>query len=263
MSGLKIRWSLFNRSMSGFAAAAAAVSVMGAAVAQSNDKTETKFVNPIITEEALPDEPRELTLRLGTEYRERDGRVNGTLPYIEACFGLIERFGATLNVPLAYHKEVTGAQYGLGDVSVRLKYLAFRHRSSTPAVVFGLKTAFPSGRHRAGLGEGACELTPYVAFLKELGPLLVQGDIGWSKKVTANREAAWVYNWAAAVPVCHRKLYLLTEINGDWGRPNHTAVAPGFKYFFSERFSAGAVAPIGLNRHTEAWGIVTQFQFEF
>jgi hypothetical protein len=22
-------------------------------------------------------------------------------------------------------------------------------------------------------------------------------------------------------------------------------------------------APIGLNRHTDAWGIVTQFQFEF
>ena len=239
-----------------------AVSVSGTPAAETNN-AETHFINPIITEEALPDEPRGLTLRLGTEYRERGAEANGTLPYVEACFGLIERFGATVNVPFAYRKEPADEQHGLGDISVRLKFLAVRPTSNFPAIVLGLQAVFPTGDHSVGLGEGAYELTPYVAFLKEFGPLLVQGDLGWSKQVTGDRTTAWTYNWAAALPVYRRKIYLLTEINGDWGSPNHSAIAPGFKYLFSDRFSAGAVVPIGLNRHTEAWGVVTQFQFEF
>jgi hypothetical protein len=70
--------------------------------------------------------------------------------------------------------------------------------------------------------------------LKEIGPLLLQGNIGWSRQVSGNREAAWNYNWAAAVRVYQRKVYLLAEINGDWGNPNHAAIAPGIKYFLTE-----------------------------
>jgi Putative MetA-pathway of phenol degradation len=262
MNALGKRWLLFEYSMSGFLITAAAASVIGTSVAETND-AETKFISPIITEEALPDEPKELTLRLGTEYRERGSDADGSLPYVEACFGLIERFGATVNVPFAYHKEVTGEQYGLGDISARLKYLALRPISRAPAVVFAVQTVFPTGNHRLNLGDGAYELTPYAALLEQFGTLLVQGDIGWSKQVTGDRKAAWIYDWAASVPIYRRKLYLLTEINGDWGSPNHAAIAPGFKYLFSNRFSFGAVVPVGLNKHTEAWGIVTQFQYDF
>src|ERR1700745_1369817 len=98
MSGLKNRWLLSGCSIVGCLIAVAAVSVNGASAAETNS-TELYFISPIITEEALPDEPREWTLRLGTEYRQRGSEANGTLPYIEACFGLIERFGATVNVP--------------------------------------------------------------------------------------------------------------------------------------------------------------------
>jgi hypothetical protein len=220
--------------------------VVGARAAGSDNQTETNFVNPIVTEEVLPDEPGEFTLRLGTDYRQRNSEANAALPYAEACFGLIERFGATVNVPMAYHKEGAEASYGFGDVSAILKYLAVRPGANVPAVVLGLQAQFPTGNEHLGLGAGAYELTPYVALLKEFGPLLVQGNIGLSKQLNGKRE-----------------IYLLTEINGDWGRPNHAAIAPGIKYLLSEKFSIGVAAPVGLNKNTEAWGIVTQFQFEF
>ena len=263
-SALKKRWSLLKHLTSSLLTTTAALLVVVRARAAENDnQTETKFINPIITEEVLPDEPGELTLRLGTDYRQRNSEANAALPYAEACFGLIERFGATVNVPMGYHKEAAEAAYGLGDISAILKYLAVRHSPSLPAVVFGLEAGFPTGNEHLRLGTGAYELTPYAALLKDFGPLLVQGNIGWSKQVTGNQEAAWAYNWAASVPIYRRKLYLLTEINGDWGSPNHAAIAPGIKYLFSEKFSIGVAAPIALNRHTDAWGIVTQFQFEF
>ena len=239
-----------------------ALGIVGARAAESDNRTETNFISPIVTEEVLPDEPGEFTLRLGTDYGQRNGEANA-LPYAEACFGLIERFGATVNVPMAYHDQGAAASYGFGDVSAILKYLAVRHSPSVPAVVLGLETQFPTGNPHLGLGTGAYELTPYVALLKDFGPVLVQGNVGWSKQVTGNGEDAWVYNWAASVPVYRRTLYLLTEINGDWGRPNHAAISPGIKYLFSEKFSVGVAAPIGLNGNTEAWGTVTQFQFEF
>src|SRR5208282_2972227 len=166
------------------------------------------------------DEPGDFTLRLGTDYRQRNSDANAALPYAEACFGLIQRLGATVNVPMAYHNEGAGASYGIGDVSAILKYLAVRPSPSVPAVVLGLETQLPTGNEHLGLGAGAYELTPYVAFLKEFRPLLVQGNFGWSRQVTGNREGAWDYNWAEAVPLYQRKLYLLTEINGDWGKPN-------------------------------------------
>jgi hypothetical protein len=52
-------------------------------------------------------------------------------------------------------------------------------------------------------------------------------------------------------------------IRRDWGRPNHAAISPGIKYLFSEQFSVGVAAPIGLSSNTESWGTVTQFQIEF
>jgi hypothetical protein len=63
--------------------------------------------------------------------------------------------------------------------------------------------------------------------------------------------------------VYQNKLYLLTEINGDWGRSTESAVAPGIKYLFSDKFSVGVAVPVGLNKNTDAWVVVTQFEFEF
>ncbi|HEY3914333.1 MAG TPA: hypothetical protein VGN61_07590 [Verrucomicrobiae bacterium] len=145
--------------MSGCLTLAVTLSVTGASAAENDDKTQTNFINPIITEEVLPDDPGELTLRFGTDYRQRAGEANAALPYAEACFGLIERFGATVNVPMAYHKEGAETAYGIGDISTILKYLAVRPGPTIPAVVLGLETQFPTGNEHLRLGDGAYEVT--------------------------------------------------------------------------------------------------------
>jgi hypothetical protein len=144
-----------------------------------------------------------------------------------------------------------------------LKYLVVEHQKNVPAVVFGLEAGFPTGDADRELGENAFELTPFVALLKDFGPFSLQGNFGWSKQVSGEREDRWVYNWALAVPLCDHKVHLLAELNGDWGRHPETAVAPGFKYNFNSETFIGVAVPIGLNRHTSDWGIVTQFQISF
>lgn len=261
---LKQPCSVCKQLVCGLITTTAAISVATQVwAAESDESTQTKYIEPIITEETMPNEPKELTLRFGTDYRQRNDEANAALPYLEVFYGLVGRLGATLDLPTAYHKEGTGSAYGLGDISASLKYLVVPQSRSVPAVVFRLEADFPSGNEHLGLGTGAYELTPYLALLKDFGPLVVQGNFGWSKQVTGQREDSWVYNWALAVPLHTRKLYLLGEINGDWGSPNHAALSPGIKYLFSEKFSVGVAIPIGLTKSTEAWGVVTQFQFDF
>ena len=226
-------------------------------------KPEMNIVEPILTEETLPNDPREWSLRLTTDYRKRGSEVTAALPRLDIFYGLAERLGVELGVPLAYQQGGGTRAYGLGDVSLGLKYLVVEHQQNLPAVVFGLEAGFPTGDADRELGEGAYELTPFVALLKDFGHFSLQGNFGWSKQVSGAREDRWVYNWALAVPLCDHKVHLLTELNGDWGRRPQTAVAPGLKYNFNDRTFIGVAVPIGLNRHTADWGIVTQFQTGF
>ncbi len=224
---------------------------------------ESSFIEPILIEETMPNAPGEWALRLTTDYRRGNGDPVGTLPNLEVFYGIIDRLGTTLSIPMAYAGQDPGSHYGLGDVEARLKYLLVKPGEAAPAVALGAVTTFPTGNHTLLLGDGAYALGPFVALLKRVGPVCVQGNFGWEKQVTAGRRSLWSYGWAASIPLIQDTLHFLTEIAGDWGRPNHATLAPGLKYYLTEKFTVGAAVPIGLNKDTSEWGIITQFQIEF
>lgn len=235
----------------------------GAYAGEDEGESEAGFVEPILTEETMPNEPGELSLRVSTDYRRRGGESVGALPKVELFYGIVERLGAELSVPMAYHHGDGQTTYGLGDVSLGLKYLVIEHTPEWPAVVFGLEAGLPTGSRSRELGEGAVELEPFIALLKDFGRFSIQGNFGWSKQVNREREDRFTYNWALAAPLLERKVHVLVEMNGDWGREPQTAVAPGLKYNFTDEVFIGAAVPFGLNEHTPDWGIVTQFQIGF
>ncbi len=103
-----------------------------------------KFVEPIITEETLPNEPGELSIRLSTEYRKDGGSATAVLPRFQIFYGPMDRLGMELDLPMAYREE-EASNYGLGDLSASLKLLLIRHGPEIPAVVLGLEAGFPTG----------------------------------------------------------------------------------------------------------------------
>ena len=229
---------------------------------QAEKEQEFKFVEPITTEETMPNNPGELSLRVTTDYEKRGSEGFGLLPITQLFYGIADRVGAELSVPLAYHSG-ENTDYGIGDVSVSLKYLVVKPAGNLPAVVVELESAFPTGSKSRELGEGAFELTPFVALLKQFGAFTLQGNFGWSKQVSGEKQDRFVYNWALALATCERKVHLLAEINGDWGRDQRTSFSPGIKYNFTDEIFVGVAAPIGLSQNTPDWGIVTQFQIGF
>jgi hypothetical protein len=230
---------------------------------EEDQKTEEQFVEPIIIEETMPNDPGEWSLRLTTDYRKTGSEPVGALPEFEVFYGLIERLGISLSLPMAYDKPDTNSHYGLGDISFDLKYLVVKPGPTMPALVVGLETEFPTGNQKLGLGDGAYELTPFLALLKSYGPFCLQGNFGWSKQINGPHENFFNYGCALSAEMVKHKLYLLSEIQGDWRAPNHTTVAPGIKYYFFDNITLGAAVPIGLNSNTGRLGIVTQFQIEF
>jgi hypothetical protein len=261
------------------------------ALATGNDGAESdeskEYVEPIITDETLPNDPGELSIRLGIEYRERGDEAEGAFPRIQAFYGIFDRVGVELSLPLRYRSgdremeeeggsgDAAGegpgssvATYGLGDLSLALKCVALKPRGAIPAVVLSLETTFPTGDEDRGLGEGAYELTPFLAVLQDIGPFCVQGNFGWSRQVSSSEgslESRWVYNWALAAAIPETPIYMLLELNGDWSddAPDRAAVAPGIKYLFLDNAFVALAVPIGLNRQTDAWGIVQQVQVNF
>jgi hypothetical protein len=115
----------------------------------------------------MPNEPGEWSLRLTTDYRRRDSEAVGTLPNLEVYYGLVDRLGASLSIPVAYTNQNASSHYGLGDVSASLKYLILRIGPALPALVLGLETTFPTANRTLGLGDGAYELAPNLALLKQ------------------------------------------------------------------------------------------------
>jgi hypothetical protein len=220
-----------------------------------------EFVEPITLEETMPNDPGELTLRLTSDYRRGGGSgATGLLPNGQVFYGVLDRVGVSVSIPLAYARPDASSHYGLGDLSAGLKVLVLRPDPQIPALVAGVEAAFPTGNSRLGLGDGAYELIPNIALLRDFGALCVQGGIGWQQPVGIGRNGAWTYGWAISVPLVRNKLHGLTEIQGDWSGAGRTALAPGLKYNFTDRITLGMAVPIGLNHRTEHWGLVTQFQ---
>ena len=235
----------------------------GALAQEPKTEPQAHIVEPIITEETMPNEPGDYDLRVSGSYLWRDATGSGSLPRAQLFFGIANRWGAEIEVPLAFAKEAT-EHYGVGDVSATLKYLARKPGSRSPGIVLGLETAFPSGNVDKGLGEGVLEAAPFVALVQTSGRFVLQGNFGYSivhqvRETDARNQ--FFYNSAVAFRLQHIRSFLLGEINGTrTATRSQIAFSPGMKYNFTPQRYVALALPIGLNSQTPRLGIVLQLQ---
>jgi hypothetical protein len=235
----------------------------GALAQELNTEGQAHIVEPIITEETMPNEPGDYDLRSSGSYLWRGSTGSGFLPRAQLFFGIANRWGAEIEMPLAFAKEAT-EHYGVGDISATLKYLARKPGSRSPGIVLGLETAFPSGNVGKGLGEGVLEVAPFVALVQTFGRFVLQGNFGYSivhKVQETDAQNQFFYNSALAFRLQRIRTFLLGEINGArTATRNQIAFSPGMKYNFTPQRYVAIALPIGLNSETPRLGIVLQLQ---
>jgi hypothetical protein len=230
----------------------------------STTEPEPHIVEPIITEETMPNEPGDWDLRFSGSYGVQGTEGSGFLPRTQLFFGIANRWGGEIEVPMAFAKAETN-HYGIGDISASVKYLVRKPSVRMPGFVLGLETAFPTGNANRGLGEGVFEAAPFVATVYSSRRAVLQGNFGYSavhRISTTDASNQVFYNGAAAFPFVRLNTFLVWEINGTHSSDgNRIAFSPGLKYNLTpERFVALAF-PIGLNSQTPRLGIVLQLQF--
>ena len=224
---------------------------------------EFEVVEPIITEETLPNPPGDWDLRMSGGYFSGPDEPFGYLPRTQLFFGIAKRWGGDVSLPFNF---VNGAErhYGLGDASATLKFLARPFRPGKTAVVLGVETGFPTGDSAKELGEGAYEVEPFLALLHVWDHVTLQGNLGpgiTQDQETGEREVNFFYNAAAAFPFRGRKWHVLAEVNGchqEYSSP--VSLAPGIKYSFQPGRFLGVSLPVGLNSSAPRLGVVVQFQ---
>jgi hypothetical protein len=237
----------------------------GQAFAQGNTTPaaiEPMAVEPILTEESLPEEKGECNVRMTAAYHVEATEPATALPRTQLFCGFSSRWGGELDVPFAQGPGAEG-RYGLGDISASIKYKLREQTARVPAFVLGLETMFPTGSPEKGTGESGTEIQPFVALLKQVRNVSLQGNIGLGMRHSGNeREYRTSYNGAVGMPLRQTGFAVLGEVNGSYSPtgPAAISVTPGVHYEIGKNRYVALGMPISLTGARQV-GAVVQFQF--
>ena len=223
---------------------------------------ESIVVEPILTEESLPEEKGECNVRMTAAYHVEALAPATTLPRTQVFCGFSSRWGGELDVPFAQGSGVE-KQYGLGDVSASIKYKLREQTARLPAFVLGLETMFPTGNPEKGTGESGVEVQPFVALLEQVRSVSLQGNIGLGIRHSGSeREYRPSYNGAVGLPLRKTGFALLGEVNGSYSPtgPAAISVTPGVHYEIGKNRYVAFGLPISMTGARQV-GAVVQIQF--
>jgi Putative MetA-pathway of phenol degradation len=237
----------------------------GRASAQANTKPgdiEAIAVEPILTEESLPEEKGECNVRMTAAYHVEAAEPATALPRTQVFCGFSSRWGGEFDVPFAQGSGAQG-RYGLGDISASVKYKLREQTARIPAFVLGLETMLPTGSPEKGTGETGVEVQPFVALLKQVHSVSVQGNIGLGMRHSGSeREYRTSYNGAVGLPLRQTGFALMGEVNGSYSPsgPPAISVTPGVHYEIGKNRYVAFGMPVSLAGARQV-GAIVQFQF--
>ena len=173
-----------------------------------------EFVEPILTEETLPNEVGEWDLRVSCVYeRDRTESPRNCLR-TQLFFGIAPRWGVELEAALT---NVFGdrPEEARGELGTTFKYLLRPPQGPGPALALALEMEAAVSRPESSpesSEEGPIELQPTFAFLQTLGRTTLQGNVGYAVRPGGSEpEKRAVYNLSVAVPWRQGRWNSLTE----------------------------------------------------
>ena len=140
----------------------------------------------------------------------------------------------------------------------------FEETSHLPALVLGAETTFPTQRRAldADTNESGVEVQPFVAVLKQVRGLAIQGNIGLGIRHSAShREYQSAYNGAVALPLRHTSFALIGEVNASFSPLSNTLTfSPGIHYSLGKNRYAAFALPVNRYKGSVRVDAVIQFQ---
>ena len=152
---------------------------------------------PFVTDDPEPVEFRHWEIYLASVYNCGADGTTGTAPHIDANYGAAPEMHVNLVVPLAYAGlPGKSTRFGLGDVSVGVKYRFIRETSFCPQAAVYPHIDLPTGDSSQELGTGHTTLFLPVWLQKSFGPWTTYAGGGyWFNKTAAGDKDYWQGGW--------------------------------------------------------------------
>jgi hypothetical protein len=220
-----------------------------------------RIIDPIITEESLPEDAGECNLRMTAAYHAGGYEPVMALPRAQMFCGFSRGWGGEIELPMA---RVEG-RYGPGDFGAAVKYKLRAQTSHVPALVLGVETTFPTQWRDSykDTNEGGVEVQPFVAVLKQVHAIAIQGNVGLGiSNSGSKREYRAAYNGAMAVPLRHTGFTFLGEVNAASSLPVGATLSfsPGLHHSMGKDRYMALALPVNRGHSPSRVGVVFQFQ---
>ncbi len=123
--------------------------------------------------------------------------TTGTAPHIDANYGAAPEMHINVVAPMAYASMPgRSTRFGLGDLSVGVKYRFARETSWRPQAAVYPHIGLPTGDSTQGLGAGHATLFIPVWLQKSFGPWTTYAGGGyWFNKTAAGDKDFWQGGW--------------------------------------------------------------------
>lgn len=127
---------------------------------------------------------------LGAEAR------TGTLPGLEAHFGIFEKVEFDVVAPLAFNTPSGGStQRGYGDTELGIKYALLQESDAVPLISALPKVILPSGNSGRGLGSGGSQVFLALAAQKSWGDFQTYVNAGYWINNGLDSRDYWFVGW--------------------------------------------------------------------
>jgi hypothetical protein len=161
---------------------------------------------PFVTDDPEPVDYRHFEINSAVQDSFQSGGQAGTLPGIDANYGLLPETQFHLGFGGAFARMGGTSAYGYGDTDIGLKYRFIDEDADgpRPQVAVYPNISFPTGDQKRGLGAGHVQTFLPVWLQKGIGPWTTFGGGGYWFNRGGNDKDYWFAGWALLRQVTDR-----------------------------------------------------------
>ncbi|HMK49312.1 MAG TPA: transporter [Thermodesulfovibrionales bacterium] len=224
-------------------------------------------MHPLISDDAWTTGTGKFNLELNAEYANDNGDTETQLAATLTA-GVRENIDLVATVPYLFTRIDEGAETlredGLSDITLELKWRFYEKEGLGIALKPGI--SIPTGDKDKGLGDGEASYSLHLLTSKEVNPVTLHLDLGYTRNGREFRDI-WHCSLAAEYPVS-KPLTLVADIGGETNPDRDSNVAPvfvlgGMVYKINENFSVDLGLKTGLTKseadYTVLAGVIIDF----
>ena len=206
---------------------------------------------PLSTEDADPVGRGVVQVEIGLDHAREESRKTALTAVL--TYGLADVLDLALELPVLFLRpEEGGSQAGAGDIELRGKYRWLDEGPIWPAIAVLGAVKTPTGSERRGLGSGATDAAIRLVGTKELGPVTVHLNLGYTFIGASGLDNVLSWGVAASLKVTDA-VALVGEVVGETNSDPHAKDDPrelraGLTYALWEKVVLDGAVSVGLTR---------------